>query len=222
MPSWLCACWAKMSRISATRSTTSHGEDLLEVALLRGRQLVVEHDEIDVERVGGLAQLLGLARADVGRGVGRVAALQLHVDGIGARGVGEQRELVERRLRGFGVTRADARADEQRPLPDDREVDLGRGEPPSGRRAERRVAHRAGRGSRALHELVEVDLDVEDVRTGPPRRTVSPSSTRRSPPGTWTVTSSRRARVGGRPRRPRTRRCRSSASRRRHAPTRAW
>ena len=128
MPSWLCACWAKMSRISATRSTTSHGEELLEVALLRGRELVVEHDDVDVERVGELAQLLRLARSDVGRGVGSVAALQLRVDRIGARGVGEQRELVERRLRSLGVARADTRAHEQRALPDDREVDLGRGE----------------------------------------------------------------------------------------------
>ena len=46
-------------------------EQLLEVALLRGRQLVVEHHDVDVERLAELAQLLGLALADVGRGVGR-------------------------------------------------------------------------------------------------------------------------------------------------------
>ena len=73
-------------------------EQLLEVALLRGRELVVEHDEVDVERVGELLQLLGLARADVGRGVGRVASLQHELDRIRAGGVDEQRELLERRL----------------------------------------------------------------------------------------------------------------------------
>ena len=73
-------------------------EQLLEVALLRGRELVVEHDEVDVERLGELLQLLRLARADVGGGVGRVAPLQHELDRIGARGVDEERELVERRL----------------------------------------------------------------------------------------------------------------------------
>src|SRR6516165_9018315 len=44
-------------------------ESLLEVALLRGAELVVEDDDVDVERLGGRAELLGLARSDVGRGV---------------------------------------------------------------------------------------------------------------------------------------------------------
>ena len=55
MPSWLVACWAKMSRINAVRSTTSTCEQLLQVALLRGGELVVEDDEVDVERVAELA-----------------------------------------------------------------------------------------------------------------------------------------------------------------------
>ena len=50
-------------------------EQLLEVALLRGRELVVEDDDVDVERVADLAQLLGLALADVRRGVGRRAGV---------------------------------------------------------------------------------------------------------------------------------------------------
>ena len=70
-------------------------EQLLEVALLRGRELVVEDHEVDVERVRELAQLLGLARADVGRGIGTVAPLEHELDRFGARGVDEQRELVE-------------------------------------------------------------------------------------------------------------------------------
>ena len=106
-------------------------EQALEVALLRGRELVVEDDEVDVERVGELLQLLGLAGTDVGRGVGRVAPLQHELDGLGARGVGEARELLERRLGGFDVARADARAHEQRALAQDAEIDLGRGEPPA-------------------------------------------------------------------------------------------
>ena len=106
-------------------------EQLLEVALLRGRELVVEHDEVDVERLGELLQLLGLARADVGGGVGRVAPLQHELDGVGAGGVDEQRELVERRLRGLGVARADARAHEQRALPQDVEVGFGCSEAPA-------------------------------------------------------------------------------------------
>ena len=51
-------------------------EDLLEVALLRRRQFVVEHDRVGVDGLGQLVQLVGLALADVGRGIGRVAALQ--------------------------------------------------------------------------------------------------------------------------------------------------
>src|SRR5262249_21366544 len=51
-------------------------EELLEVALLCGRELVVEHDEVDVERDRELLELLGLARTDVGGGVGRVAPLE--------------------------------------------------------------------------------------------------------------------------------------------------
>ncbi len=70
-------------------------QQLLEVSLLCRRQLVVEDDQVDVERVGEDTKLVGLARTDIGRGIGRRAALQDHLDGIGARRVGEQSELVE-------------------------------------------------------------------------------------------------------------------------------
>ena len=134
MPSWLCGVLGE--DVEDQRDAVDHVdvEELLEVALLRGRELVVEHDEVDVERVGELLQLRGLARADVGGGIGRVAPLQHELDRLGAGGVDEERELVERRLRGLGVARADAGADEQRALPDDAEVDLGGGEAPAGLR----------------------------------------------------------------------------------------
>jgi hypothetical protein len=54
--------------------------------------------------------------------------LQYLLEGFRARGVGVERELLERRLRLLGAARAGTRADEQRALPDDLEVDLGRGE----------------------------------------------------------------------------------------------
>ena len=105
-------------------------EALLEIALLGRRELVVEDDEVDVEGVRGPAQLVGLAGPDVGRRVGTVPALQHGADRLRARGVGEAAQLFERILglrRGVG---ADAGADEQRPLADDLEVDLGCGEAP--------------------------------------------------------------------------------------------
>ena len=51
-------------------------EQLLEVVLLGGRQLVVEHDGVGIDAEADLAQLLGLALADEPRVVrrGRVAA----------------------------------------------------------------------------------------------------------------------------------------------------
>ncbi len=74
-------------------------EQILEVALLGGRQLVVEDHDVDVERLADRLQLLGLALADVGRRVGRAPALQLGVDGLGAGRVGEQRQLGRATLR---------------------------------------------------------------------------------------------------------------------------
>ena len=65
-------------------------EDLLEVALLRGRELVVEDDRVGVDRLErDLAELLGLALADVGGRVGRGAALHDARDHVGAGGVDE-------------------------------------------------------------------------------------------------------------------------------------
>ena len=75
-------------------------EELLEVALLGRGELVVEHHGVAVGLEGDLAQLLGLALADVGGRVGRGAALHEARHLVGAGGVDELRELVEA---GLGV-----------------------------------------------------------------------------------------------------------------------
>ncbi len=61
-----------------------------------GRELVVEHDRVGVDRLATARELLGLALADVGGRVGRVAALHDPGDLVGAGGVDEQGQLVER------------------------------------------------------------------------------------------------------------------------------
>ena len=66
--------------------------------------------------VGPLPQFLG--------GIGTIAPLELGGDGLGARSVGEERELVERLLGLLDGVRADPGAHEQRALADDTEVDL--------------------------------------------------------------------------------------------------
>ena len=93
-------------------------EQLLEVVLLRGRELVVEHDGVAVDLEATLAQLLGLALADVVRGVGRVAALHDAADDVGAGGVDELRQLVERRVDVVGRAVAPGDADEDDLLPE--------------------------------------------------------------------------------------------------------
>ncbi len=75
-----------------------HLEQLLQVALLGRGELVVEHHHIDVEGAGQLHQLLRLAPADEGGGVGGGTAHQLGVHGVGAGGVGEQCQLLQRAL----------------------------------------------------------------------------------------------------------------------------
>ena len=85
-------------------------EQPFEVALLRGRQLVVEHDDVDVERFADLVQLLRLALAHVRRGIGRRPALERDVHRLRARGLGEERQLEERVLGLGGGDRADDRA----------------------------------------------------------------------------------------------------------------
>ena len=70
-------------------------EQLLEVAVLRRRQVVVEHDGVGVEAPAQRGDLLGLAATDEGRGVGRVAPLHDAADDIGTGAVHQLRQLVE-------------------------------------------------------------------------------------------------------------------------------
>ena len=154
-------------------------EQLLQVPLLGRRELVVEDHDVDIERLCEQAQLLGLALAHVQRGIGGVAALQLDGHRLGAGGVGETRELVETGLGLLGRVQAESRAHEERALVDDAEIDLGRGEP-SPAAIEVALAH-DDHPSRSMSVS-------KTCTTGPPRRTVGPSSTSRSPPGTVTRT----------------------------------
>ena len=111
--------------------------------------------------------------------------LEHELDRLRARGVDQEGELVERCLRGFRVAHTDAGADEQRLLLDDAEIGLGRGEAPTAARFGPElvaVLAAAAHGSS--------NSTSKTCTTGPPRRTVSPSSTARSPPGTFTVTVS--------------------------------
>ena len=57
-------------------------EDLLQVALLRGRQLVVEDNHVDVERTGLGGELVCLSRADEQRSVGTSPFDQCGTDGV--------------------------------------------------------------------------------------------------------------------------------------------
>ena len=70
LPSLLRACWAKMSRISAVRSMTLTLHDVFQLAELAGRQLAVADHGVGAGRDDDVAQLLGLARADIGGRVG--------------------------------------------------------------------------------------------------------------------------------------------------------
>ena len=136
-------------------------EQLLEVALLRGRELVVEDHDVDVERVREVAQLFGLALADVGRRIGRAAPLQHRVDRCRrprCRRAARARRATPRASSTWAAPYAGA--DEQRPLPDAIEVDLGRGEP----------APLAVRPASAVVLIglasTRVDVDVEHVHDG--------------------------------------------------------
>ena len=67
-------------------------EELLEVVLLGGRQLVVQHDGVGVDGEAELLQLLGLPLAEVPGRVGPVATLHETGDLVGTCGVDEEGE----------------------------------------------------------------------------------------------------------------------------------
>jgi hypothetical protein len=108
-----------------------HLERLLEVALLRRCQLVVEDHDVDVVCPGQVGQLGGLALADVERRVERAALDEFGIDRLRPRGIHQQGQLVERSL-GFGEAGAtDRDPDQQRPLAGYLEVGDSGGEAPS-------------------------------------------------------------------------------------------
>jgi hypothetical protein len=91
------AFWAKMSRITAVRSMAVRPRMLLEVALLGRGELVVEHHRVGVERDSARSRIsVGLALAHEGGRVRAVAPLGDAGDLVGAGGVDQQLELVER------------------------------------------------------------------------------------------------------------------------------
>ena len=88
---------------------------LLQVAQLAGRQLAVADHRVGAGAVDQFGQLDDLARADVGRRVGAVAALDHRVQHHRAGGLGEPGELGHRLL-GFVGRRARPDADEHDPF----------------------------------------------------------------------------------------------------------
>ena len=95
LPSALTACCAKMSRISCVRSTTRACERVLEVALLRRLELVVDDQRLRAEPRERLLQLLDLALADVGAHRRARAVLDDRADGLDAGGARELLHLGE-------------------------------------------------------------------------------------------------------------------------------
>jgi hypothetical protein len=107
-------------------------EALLKVSLLCRCERIVEDHDVDVECLGHSGQFVRLARADVPRGVRRVASDQLHSDGLGTCGVGEECELVERSFGFFGAVAGELDTDEVRLLYGDVEIGDRCGQPPAG------------------------------------------------------------------------------------------
>ena len=104
LPSWLCAFWAKMSRITAVRSMTLP-EQLLEVALLPGRRARCRRRRVGAGGVDQTVQLLDLALADPVLRVGLERLCTSRPTGSAPGRVGEGRQLVQVRLRGSRVRR---------------------------------------------------------------------------------------------------------------------
>ena len=91
-PSAVVACWAKMSRISCVRSIDARVERVLEEALLRRVELVVDDQALGVRLLEALLQLLELALADVGALRRTGAMLHDRADRLDA---GRARELLD-------------------------------------------------------------------------------------------------------------------------------
>ena len=91
-------------------------QDLLQVELLRGAELVVEHNRVGVGRLDDRLDLLRLSRPDEGGGVHGAATLHHPFDCIGAGGVDQQFELVERGVHRLGRVVAPHHSDQHDPL----------------------------------------------------------------------------------------------------------
>ena len=148
-------------------------EQLLEVAVLRRRQLVVEYDRVRVEAPAQLGDLLGLAPPDEGGGVGRVAPLHDAADHVGTRAVHQPRQLVQLLVDHLLGQAGEDHPDENDPLP----------EGPLDERPRQQVAQESIPGWMVTSAT---------LRTGPARYVVAPSSapsvTSRIPPGLRTRT----------------------------------
>jgi hypothetical protein len=148
-------------------------DPLLEVALLRRRELVVEHDRVGPEVASQVAELADLALPEVRRGVGGVALLHDAGDDLAAGGLQQRLELVERGGDvGVGPARQlHADDDGDLDLPDDVDalarrlvVDDVALEPPAGRAAELQLALPVRVGGSARVRVVEVNAGVAAQR----------------------------------------------------------
>ena len=101
-------------------------QQLLEVQLLGRGELVVEHDGVAVDRLRQHPHLFRLAPADVGRGIGALAALDDAGDRVGPGRVDQGFELVEGCFDVIGARRRPADTDEHDALPEG-PVDEARG-----------------------------------------------------------------------------------------------
>ena len=115
LPSRLVACWAKMSRISAVRSMTLTLTAFSSAFSCAGRQFAVADHGVGAGGHHDLTQLLRLARADVGRRVGLVAALDQALEHLRARGLGQRGQLGEAGV-GVGGAAVGPHADQHHPL----------------------------------------------------------------------------------------------------------
>jgi hypothetical protein len=88
----------------------------LDVALLRGGELVVEDHQVGLTLVGHARHLFHLAAADEGGRILALALLDQGADDAGTRAFHEQPELLDRRFRAQPLARARGDADEDRLL----------------------------------------------------------------------------------------------------------
>ena len=93
-------------------------QQLLQVELLRGTEVVIEHHRVAVDLLGDGPDLAGLARAHECGGIGSGPTLADPLDGIGARGVHQQAQLVEGGVGGGDAAIGAGDADQHDPLPE--------------------------------------------------------------------------------------------------------